>query len=207
MSRLGIVGWKGSGKTTLVVRLLSELTRRGYVVSTLKHAHHGFDIDQPGRDSHAHRVAGAAEVMISSEKRWALVHEVRNGEEATIEDLRDKPPLMGHNQPPEPLENLPFTRDEGQTIKLVIEAVRREAEKPTPDVDRVKEGASKLRFTASGLGHWLKKRLDKGSDAFAKTMGAGLAAALLAQLTALYEALVGASQVIANWIEFLVASL
>lgn len=90
MKRLGIVGWKGSGKTTLVVRLLSELSGRGFVVSTLKHAHHSFDIDQPGRDSHAHRAAGAAEVMISSQKRWALMHETGGGREATLDELAAK---------------------------------------------------------------------------------------------------------------------
>tara|TARA_B100000686_G_C16604323_1_gene870354 strand:+ start:134 stop:673 length:540 start_codon:yes stop_codon:yes gene_type:complete len=87
MKYFGIVGWKGSGKTTLVVRLLPELTGRGLVVSTLKHAHHTFDIDHPGRDSHEHRAAGAAEVMISSAKRWALMHETGGGEEATLDDL------------------------------------------------------------------------------------------------------------------------
>lgn len=90
MKRFGIVGWKGSGKTTLVVRLVPELTSRGFIVSTLKHAHHSFDIDQPGRDSHAHRSAGATEVMISSAKRWALMHETRNGEEATLDELVEK---------------------------------------------------------------------------------------------------------------------
>tara|TARA_Y100000588_G_scaffold328738_1_gene364473 strand:+ start:437 stop:976 length:540 start_codon:yes stop_codon:yes gene_type:complete len=87
MKCFGIVGWKGSGKTTLVVRLLPELNARGLVVSTLKHAHHTFDIDHPGRDSHEHRAAGAAEVMISSAKRWALMHETGDGEEATLDDL------------------------------------------------------------------------------------------------------------------------
>jgi len=87
MKCFGIVGWKGSGKTTLVVRLLPELTARGLVVSTLKHAHHTFDIDHPGRDSHEHRAAGAAEVMISSAKRWALMHETGGGEEATLDNL------------------------------------------------------------------------------------------------------------------------
>ncbi len=87
MKCFGIVGWKGSGKTTLVVRLLPELTARGLVVSTLKHAHHTFDIDHPGRDSHEHRAAGAAEVMISSAKRWALMHETGDGEEAKLADL------------------------------------------------------------------------------------------------------------------------
>lgn len=78
MKLFGITGWSGSGKTTLVTRLLSELIGRGHTVSTIKHAHHGFDIDQPGKDSHQHRVAGATEVMIGSAKRWALMHEIRD---------------------------------------------------------------------------------------------------------------------------------
>lgn len=71
----GVVGWKNSGKTTLVVALIEELRGRGLTVSTIKHAHHHFDIDVPGKDSHRHRAAGAREVLVSSEGRWALMHE------------------------------------------------------------------------------------------------------------------------------------
>ena len=73
----GIAGFKNAGKTTLTERLVAELTGRGYVVSTVKHAHHAFDIDHEGRDSHRHRKAGAREVAIVSRNRWALVHELR----------------------------------------------------------------------------------------------------------------------------------
>ena len=83
----GLAGWSGSGKTTLVTRLLPELTRRGLAVSTLKHAHHAFDVDQPGKDSWRHRAAGATEVMISSARRWALMHEHRGAPEATLQEL------------------------------------------------------------------------------------------------------------------------
>ena len=65
MKIFGLAGWSGSGKTTLMVKLLRELTRRGLTVSTIKHAHHGFDVDQPGKDSFEHRAAGACEVMVS----------------------------------------------------------------------------------------------------------------------------------------------
>ena len=68
----GVTGWKNSGKTTLATRLIEELTRRGLVVSTVKHAHHAFDIDKPGTDSHRHREAGASEVMIVSGKQTAF---------------------------------------------------------------------------------------------------------------------------------------
>ncbi|TJU93295.1 MAG: molybdopterin-guanine dinucleotide biosynthesis protein B, partial [Mesorhizobium sp.] len=74
----GITGWKNSGKTTLTVKLVAELVRRGWTVSTVKHAHHDFDIDKPGTDSFRHRQAGAMEVAVVSGRRWALMHELRN---------------------------------------------------------------------------------------------------------------------------------
>ncbi len=77
MKTFGFAGWSGSGKTRLITRLLPELIDRGFSVSTIKHAHHNFDIDQPGKDSYEHRQAGASEVMIASETRWALMHEHR----------------------------------------------------------------------------------------------------------------------------------
>jgi molybdopterin-guanine dinucleotide biosynthesis protein B len=87
MKIFGLAGWSGSGKTTLMVKLIPELVSRGISVSTMKHAHHEFDIDQPGKDSHEHRQAGASEVMISASKRWALMHELRGDEEPSVEDL------------------------------------------------------------------------------------------------------------------------
>jgi molybdopterin-guanine dinucleotide biosynthesis protein MobB len=84
---LGVVGWKNSGKTTLVEALLRELTGRGYRVSTIKHAHHAFDIDKPGKDSFRHRDAGAHEVLIASGARWALLHELRNEKEPPLDEL------------------------------------------------------------------------------------------------------------------------
>jgi molybdopterin-guanine dinucleotide biosynthesis adapter protein len=83
----GLAGWSGSGKTTLIEKLLPALVARGLRVSTLKHAHKDFDFDKPGKDSWRHRHAGAAEVMVSSPKRWALVHEVRVEIEPTLTDL------------------------------------------------------------------------------------------------------------------------
>lgn len=87
MRILGLVGWSGSGKTTLMVKLLPALVGRGLAVSTMKHAHHGFDVDQPGKDSFEHRAAGATEVMIGSARRWALMHELREAAEPAPEDL------------------------------------------------------------------------------------------------------------------------
>jgi molybdopterin-guanine dinucleotide biosynthesis protein B len=84
---IGLAGWSGSGKTTLLVKLLPVLIARGHTVSTLKHAHHAFDVDKPGKDSHNHRLAGAHEVLISSAQRWALMHELRDEAEPTLAEL------------------------------------------------------------------------------------------------------------------------
>lgn len=87
MNIYGVVGWKNSGKTTLVERLVSEITSRGLTVSTIKHAHHAFDVDTPGKDSYRHRTAGASEVMVSSGARWALMAELREADEPPLPDL------------------------------------------------------------------------------------------------------------------------
>lgn len=84
MKIVGLAGWSGAGKTTLLTRVLPIMTRRGVGVSTLKHAHHAFDIDKPGKDSHAHREAGAREVLIASARRWALMHELRDEAEPDL---------------------------------------------------------------------------------------------------------------------------
>ena len=83
----GITGWKNSGKTTLIVALVGEFTRRGLSVSTIKHAHHAFDIDVPGKDSYRHRQAGASEVLVGSGARWALMHELRGEAPPSLDDL------------------------------------------------------------------------------------------------------------------------
>ncbi|SDU04910.1 molybdopterin-guanine dinucleotide biosynthesis protein B [Stappia sp. ES.058] len=83
----GITGWKNSGKTTLVVRLVEEFTIRGFRVSTIKHAHHAFDVDREGTDSHRHRTAGASEVALVSGRRWALMHELRGDDEPALADI------------------------------------------------------------------------------------------------------------------------
>lgn len=84
---LGIAGWSGSGKTTLITKLIPLLAQRGIRVATLKHAHHAFDVDQPGKDSYEHRKAGACEVIVSSARRWVQMHEVGDGAEATLPQL------------------------------------------------------------------------------------------------------------------------
>ena len=90
MRVIGLAGWSGAGKTTLLVKMIPCLVARGLKVSTVKHAHHSFDIDQPGKDSHTHRMAGATEVLVGSARRWALVHELRYEPEAPLSALLSK---------------------------------------------------------------------------------------------------------------------
>ena len=87
---IGVAGFKNAGKTTLVEKLVTELTRRGHRISTIKHAHHSFDIDHEGRDSFRHRKAGASEVAVVSRHRWAIIHESRDEAEPTLEDILAK---------------------------------------------------------------------------------------------------------------------
>jgi molybdopterin-guanine dinucleotide biosynthesis adapter protein len=90
MRIIGLAGWSGSGKTTLITKAIPRLIARGRKVSTLKHAHHGFDVDQPGKDSFFHREAGATEVIISSAKRFAVLHELRDEREWDLPALLTK---------------------------------------------------------------------------------------------------------------------
>jgi molybdopterin-guanine dinucleotide biosynthesis adapter protein len=87
MRIFGLAGWSGSGKTTLLTGIIPELVARDITVSTIKHAHHEFDIDRPGKDSWRHREAGASEVMVASSRRWAIMHELRGAPEPTLEEL------------------------------------------------------------------------------------------------------------------------
>jgi len=87
MKIFGLAGWSGAGKTSLMTRLLPELVGRDLRVSTMKHAHHAFDVDVPGKDSYTHRQAGATEVLVTSANRWALMHELRGAPEASVEEL------------------------------------------------------------------------------------------------------------------------
>ena len=90
MRIIGLAGYSGSGKTTLLTKVIPRLVARGLTVSTLKHAHHEFDVDQPGKDSHAHRMAGATEVLVASSRRFALVHELRTETEPPLATLLAK---------------------------------------------------------------------------------------------------------------------
>ena len=86
MKIFGFAGWSGSGKTTLIEELIPRFVKHGLSVSIVKHAHHSFDVDQPGKDSHRHRQAGCTEVVVVSEKRWAIMHELRGEPEPTLEE-------------------------------------------------------------------------------------------------------------------------
>lgn len=87
MRLYGVAGWKNAGKTGLMERLVAEITRRGFTVSTVKHAHHSFDVDHPGKDSFRHREAGAAEVLLASRNRVALMQELRDAPEPPLSEL------------------------------------------------------------------------------------------------------------------------
>ncbi|MDX1784545.1 molybdopterin-guanine dinucleotide biosynthesis protein B [Roseovarius sp. ZX-A-9] len=87
MKLYGVTGWKNAGKTGLMERLVADITARGFTVSTVKHAHHSFDVDHPGKDSHRHRTAGATEVLLASKSRIALMHELRDAAEPPLKTL------------------------------------------------------------------------------------------------------------------------
>ena len=87
MKQFGLAGYSGSGKTTLLEQLLPQLNAKGLRVAVIKHAHHAFDIDKPGKDSYRHRAAGASEVMIASDQRWVLMHELRGEREPSLAAL------------------------------------------------------------------------------------------------------------------------
>lgn len=90
MKVFGITGWKNSGKTTLVVKLVEHFAAQGLRVATVKHAHHDFDIDIPNTDSYRHRKAGAQEVIVVSQRRWAIIHELQEEPEPGLQSLLDK---------------------------------------------------------------------------------------------------------------------
>jgi molybdopterin-guanine dinucleotide biosynthesis protein B len=117
MRVLGLAGWSGSGKTTLLTALIPALLARGLTVSTIKHAHHEFDIDRPGKDSWRHREAGATEVLVASSRRWALMHELRDAPEPPLEEL------VAHMKPVDLLIVEGFKRHQHAKIEVHRSAV------------------------------------------------------------------------------------
>jgi molybdopterin-guanine dinucleotide biosynthesis protein B len=122
MKILGIAGYSGSGKTTLIEKVVPVLVREGLRVSLVKHAHHEFDVDQPGKDSYRHRHAGCTEVLVSSSKRWALMHELRGGAEPSLqEQLKHLSPcdlVIVEGYKAEPIPKIEVHRRAGHTPLL-----------------------------------------------------------------------------------------
>ena len=131
MKVFGIAGYSGSGKTTLLEKLLPQLTARGLKVSVIKHAHHGFDIDRPGKDSYRHREAGATEVLLSCGDRWALMHERREEPEPTLNEL------LGHLSPCDLVLIEGFKREPHEKIEVWRSAVGKPLIAPEAEAFRI----------------------------------------------------------------------
>ncbi len=149
MKVLGLIGWSGSGKTHLLTRLVPLFIARGITVSTIKHAHHGFDLDQPGKDSFEHRAAGAREVLISSAHRWALMHELSGPEPELPELLAHLSPVdlvlvEGFQASPHPkieihrhaLARPPFWPGRGDVVAVACDKAPEGCSLPLLDLDR-----------------------------------------------------------------------
>lgn len=162
MNVYGIVGWKNSGKTGLMERLVAEFVGRGISVSTLKHAHHVFDVDQQGKDSYRHRQAGARQVLLSSRRRWALMHELREEEEPTLDSLLKKLSpvdlvlVEGYKRDTHPKVEAhraetgqPLLAAEDQTVRAVASDAAPDVGVPVFDLDDTKAVAD---FIAGELG-------------------------------------------------------
>ncbi|KZY30322.1 molybdopterin-guanine dinucleotide biosynthesis protein B [Roseovarius sp. HI0049] len=148
MRLYGVVGWKNAGKTGLMERLVAEIAGRGFSVSTVKHAHHTFDVDHPGKDSHRHRVAGAREVLLASRKRIALMHELRDEEEPTLEALLqrlgpvDLVLIEGYKRDAHPKVEAhraetgnPLIARDDPTVRAVASDTKLELDRPVFDLD------------------------------------------------------------------------
>jgi molybdopterin-guanine dinucleotide biosynthesis protein MobB len=148
----GVTGWKNTGKTTLMERLVTEMSARGLSVSTIKHAHHSTDVDTPGTDSHRHRIAGAQEVLLASPYRWALMNELRGAQEPALEDLLprlspvDLVLVEGYKRAPHPKvetfrskTNKPLIAETNDTIRAVAS-----------DCDRTVRGLTALDLNDTG---------------------------------------------------------
>ncbi len=147
----GVVGWKNAGKTGLMERLVTDITGRGLRVSTIKHAHHTFDVDHAGKDSHRHRVAGATEVLLASRNRYALMHELRDAQEPTLEVLLGKLApvdlvlIEGYKRDAHPkveahraVTGNPLIAPDDPTIRAVASDIPLTLDRPTFDLDDTK---------------------------------------------------------------------
>ncbi|MFZ0600910.1 MAG: molybdopterin-guanine dinucleotide biosynthesis protein B [Roseiarcus sp.] len=155
MRVIGFAGWSGAGKTTLIVRLIPELNRRGFSVSTIKHAHHNFDLDQPGKDSYEHRLAGAEEVLVASANRVALMRELRGAPEPTLAELLrllkpvDLVLIEGFKRDPLPKIEVfrgannkpPLYPDDRNIVALITDAAEPSARLPRASIDDIAAAA------------------------------------------------------------------
>jgi molybdopterin-guanine dinucleotide biosynthesis adapter protein len=153
MQIMGITGWSGAGKTTLILKLIPHLKARGLSVSTLKHAHHMFDVDTPGKDSYEHRAAGATEVLIVSQNRFALMHELRGAPEPSLENLLGKLSgvdlvlIEGFKQAPHPKievfrsanQKQPLHTDNATIIGIASDVAFPEAGQPVLHIDAIED--------------------------------------------------------------------
>jgi molybdopterin-guanine dinucleotide biosynthesis adapter protein len=162
MKVIGIAGYSGSGKTTLIEKLIPVLVRDGLRVALIKHAHHEFDVDQPGKDSYRHRNAGCAEVLISSSKRWALLHELRGAAEPALQDqLKHLSPcdlVIVEGYKSEPIPKIEVHRRAGHTRLLypvdpqvVAVATDESLDTPLPQID-IDDAEALARFVVQYLG-------------------------------------------------------
>lgn len=148
MRLYGVTGWKNAGKTGLMERLVTEVSRRGFSVSTIKHAHHSFDVDQPGRDSYRHRAAGATEVLLASGFRWALMHELRDTAEPDLSELMarlspvDLVLIEGYKREPHSKIEAyrakagnPLIAPEDETVRAIASDVPIDIDRPVFDLD------------------------------------------------------------------------
>ncbi|WP_299412704.1 molybdopterin-guanine dinucleotide biosynthesis protein B [uncultured Sulfitobacter sp.] len=148
MKVYGVVGWKNAGKTGLMERLVTDITQRGYSVSTVKHAHHSFDVDHAGKDSYRHRVAGATQVLLASRNRIALMHELRNAPEPPLEALLaqlapvDLVLIEGYKRDAHPkveahraVTGNPLIAVDDPTIRAVASDIALELDRPVFDLD------------------------------------------------------------------------
>jgi molybdopterin-guanine dinucleotide biosynthesis adapter protein len=155
MRAIGFAGWSGAGKTTLIVKLIPELNRRGLSVSTIKHAHHNFDLDQPGKDSYEHRAAGAKEVLVASANRVALMRELRGKPEPSLSELLhlltpvDLVLIEGFKRDPYPKIEIfrlangkpPMHPDDPNIVALISDAAKPSARLPHASIDDVAAAA------------------------------------------------------------------
>ncbi len=155
MRLIGLAGWSGAGKTTLIVKLIPELNRRGLSVSTIKHAHHNFDLDEPGKDSYEHRAAGAEEVLVASANRVALMRELRGEPEPSLPELLrllkpvDLVLIEGFKRDPYPKIEIfrkangkpPMHPDDPHIVALISDVAEPSARLPQASIDDIPAAA------------------------------------------------------------------